>query len=266
MHIIACVKQTPSTENIKVDPVTGFLIREGVPCGINPFDEYAVEEAVRTKEKIPGSSVSVLTMGPPQAEEVLRESIARGCDKAYHLCGKAFAGSDTWATSYILSQAIRKISKDTPVDLVICGRQTNDSDTGHVGPGIAAWLEWPNVAYVRKVERVDNASIRVERLMEDGYDVIEMPLPAVISVVKEINNPRIASLKGRIASKKAVIARLSPEDIEADPGKIGGDNSPTSVIKCFTPSLRAGGMRVEGASAREKAARLVEILKEKKLI
>lgn len=277
MNIIVCVKQTPSSDNdIRVDPKTGCLIRAGVASGINPFDEFAVEEAVRIKERVPGSSISALTMGPGQAHEVLREAIARGSDSAYHACDEAFAGSDTWATSYILSAAIKKISaakhqdakhsRPLGADLVVCGKQTNDSDTGHIGPGIATWLDWPNVAYVRKVEQVSATMIRVQRLMEDGYDVIEMPLPAVISVIKEINEPRIASLKGRLAAKKAVIHQWNAADLECDLAKIGITGSPTSVVKCFTPPSRSGGMRIEGASAREKVSKLLDILKEKKLI
>ena len=267
MNIIVCVKQTPSSDNdIRVDPKTGCLIRAGVDSGINPFDEFAIEEAVRIKERVGGSSVSALTMGPGQAHEVLREAIARGSDSAYHVCDEAFAGSDTWATSYILSAAIKKISAAKHTDLVVCGKQTNDSDTGHIGPGIATWLDWPNVAYVRKVEQVSATMIRVQRLMEDGYDVIEMPLPAVISVIKEINEPRIASLKGRLAARKAVIHRWDAAGLECDPAKIGITGSPTSVVRCFTPPSRSGGMRIEGSSAGEKVSKLLDILKEKKLI
>lgn len=266
MHIIVCVKQTPSSDNIRVDPKTGCLIREGVASGINPFDEFAIEEAVRLKERMPGSTVSAITMGPPQAEEVLREAIARGCDKAYHISDRAFAGADTWATSYTLSMAVKKISAENHVDVVVCGKQTNDSDTGHIGPGIATWLDWPSTAYVRKVEQISSEAVRVERLMEDGYDVIEMPLPAVISVVKEINEPRIASLKGRMAARKAAIPRWTAADLGCEPGKIGGKGSPTSVVKCFTPERRGGGLRIDGASTQEKVARLLDALKERKLI
>ena len=266
MHIAVCIKQTPSGTDVKVDEKTGCLIRSGVEAAINPFDEFAIEEAVRMKERVPGSDVSVITMGPPQAEDVLREAIARGCDEAYHICGMEFAGSDTWATSYALSTAIKKISQiKGGLGLVICGKQTSDSDTGHIGPQLATWLDWPNVAFVRKVESVDNASIRVERLMEDGYDIIEMPVPAVLSVIKEINIPRIASLKGRLAAKKAVITRWTASDIGCDTSKLGA-NSPTSVVKCFTPARKTNCIKIEGASAKEKAAKLVHLLKEQKLI
>ncbi|MFH1619083.1 MAG: electron transfer flavoprotein subunit beta/FixA family protein [bacterium] len=266
MNIVVCVKQTPVSDNIQVDPKTGCLIREGAEAGINPFDEFAIEEAVRLKERLPGSVVCALTMGPPRAEEVLREAIARGCDSAVHLCDSALGGSDTWATSYSLSMTVKKISAMSPVGLVLCGKQTNDSDTGHIGPGMAAWLDWPGTAFVRKVREITATSITVERLMEDGMDIIEMPLPAVISVVKEINEPRIASLRGRLAAKKTVIPRWTAAEIGCDPMKIGGSGSPTSVVRCFTPEKRSDGMRIEGASAAEKVSRLLDILKERKLI
>ncbi len=266
MHIAVCVKQTPAGTNIRVDEKTGCLIREGVESAINPFDEFAVEEAVRLKEKNPGSIVSVITMGPPQAADVLKEAIARGCDKGYHLCDRGFAGSDTWATSYTLAKGIEKLAETAgKVDLVICGKQTNDSDTGHIGPQIATWLGWPNTAFVRKVENFDASSIRVQRLMEDGYDTIEMPTPALISVIKEINTPRIASLKGRMAAKKAVMTVWTPADIKADPARLGS-NSPTSVVRCFTPQARTGSTRIEGATPQEKAKKLVALLKEQKVI
>ena len=168
MHIVVCIKQTPaSAANAQIDPKTGTLKREAMTAEINPFDNYAVEEAVRIKERIPGTVVSVITMGPPQAEEALREAISRGCDQGFHLCDRAFAGADTWATSYALQMGIRKISTTTgnPVSLIICGKQTNDGDTGHVGPGIAAWLDMPNVAYVKKVDQIDDKKILFFRMM-----------------------------------------------------------------------------------------------------
>lgn len=267
LHIVVCIKQTPATSNVQIDPVTGTLKREGMAAAINPFDEYAIEEAVRLKERVPGSMVSVLTMGPPQAEESLREAIARGCDQAFHVTSRAFAGADTWATSYTLQMGIRKIAKEKgPVHLVICGKQTNDGDTGHVGPGIASWLDWPDVAYVKKVETVDEKKIVVHRLMEDGLDVLEMDLPAVIAVVKEINEPRVASLKGKMNAKKAVIPKWTEVDIEADPKSIGLGGSPTIVAKSFTPPARRGGEKIDGATPQEKAKKLVDRLQEMKLI
>lgn len=267
MHIVVCIKQTPATANIQIDPKTGTLKREGMAADINPFDNYAIEEAVAIKERVPGSTVSVVTMGPPQAEDALREAIARGCDDAFHVTDRAFAGADTWATSYTLQMAIRKIAETKkPFDLIICGKQTNDGDTGHVGPGIAAWLDIPNVAYVGKVEDVKEGSIRVRRMMEDGYDVLEMPTPCLISVVKEINTPRLASLKGKMAAKKAVIPKWNAEAINADKAKIGLGGSPTIVARSYNPPPRKGGEKIAGATAEEKAKNLVARLKELKLI
>jgi electron transfer flavoprotein beta subunit len=268
MHIIVCIKQTPATANVQIDPKTGTLKREGMAADINPFDNYAIEEAVRIKERLPGTVVSVVTMGPPQAEDALREAIARGCDQAFHVTDRAFAGADTWATSYTLQMAIRKIAQEKkPFDLIICGKQTNDGDTGHVGPGIAAWLNVPNTAYVGKVEDIkEGGPIRVRRMMEDGYDVLELPLPCLISVVKEINEPRLASLKGKLSAKKAEIPKWNAEAIGADKSKIGLGGSPTIVAKSFNPPPRKGGVKVDGATAEEKAKNLVSKLRELKLI
>jgi electron transfer flavoprotein beta subunit len=267
LHIVVCIKQTPSTTNVQIDPTTGTIKREGVASAINPFDEFAIEEAVRLKERVPGSQVSVITMGPPQAEESLREAIARGSDQAFLLTSRAFAGADTWATSYALHKGIQRIAKEKgPVHLIVCGKQTNDGDTGHVGPGIGAWMDWPNVAYVRKVEFIDEKKIVVHRMMEDGVDVLEMDLPAVIAVVKEINEPRVASLRGKMNAKKAVVPKWNEKDIEADPSKIGLGGSPTVVSKSFNPPPRKGGVRVAGATVAEQAKNLVDKLQEMKLI
>jgi electron transfer flavoprotein beta subunit len=252
IHIVVCIKQTPATSNIQIDPVTGTLKREGMAAAIN---------------RVPGSTVSVITMGPPQAEEALREAIARGADQAFHVTSRAFAGADTYATSYTLFKGIEKIVKEKgAVQLVICGKQTNDGDTGHVGPGIGAWLDWPNVAYVKKVEEVDEKRIVVHRMMEDGTDVLEMALPAVIAVVKEINEPRVASLKGKMAAKKAAIPKWNETDLGCDKSKIGLGGSPTIVAKSYNPPPRKGGERIDGATAEEKAKKLVDKLQEMKLI
>lgn len=267
IHMVVCIKQTPATSNIIIDPKTGTMKREGMAAAINPFDEYAIEEAVRIKERLPGSHVSVVTMGPPQAEEALREALARGGDDAFHLCDRAYAGADTYATSYTLYKGIVRIGAEKgPVSLILCGKQTNDGDTGHIGPGIGAWLDWPNVAYVKKVEEIDEKRIIVHRMMEDGTDVIEMSLPAVVAVVKEINEPRVASLKGKMAAKKAVIPKWGPEDIACDKTKIGLSGSPTIVAKSYNPPPRTGGARIEGATPQEKAKILIDKLQEMKLL
>lgn len=261
MHIVACVKQTPKSDNVRIDPATGCLIRSGAESAMNPFDEYALEEAVMLKEQL-GGKVSVITMGPPQAEAVLRDSIARGADKVYQLGDRAFAGSDTWSTSYALSKGIEKINAIEHVDLILCGKQTNDSDTGHIGPQVSAWLNYPNVAFVKKVIKADDKSITVERLTEDGTEILELPYPCVLSVVKDINSPRVRSVKGRILAKRAEVTQWTADDVAADKSKLGMANCPTRVVKSFVPKREITATTVEGATSKEKAANLVALLKE----
>ncbi len=263
MHILACVKQTPKSDNVKIDPVTGCLVRSGTESAMNPYDEYALETAVTLKEQL-GGTVSVITMGPPAAEKVLRDSIAQGADTVYQLGDIAFAGSDTWSTSYALATGAQKINSLQKIDLIICGKQTNDSDTGHIGPQISAWLGWPNAAFVRKIVNVNEQSITVERLTENGTDVLELPYPCVISVVKEISNPRVASVKGRLAAKKAVVVKWTADDIGADKNKLGVKNCPTRVVKSFSPQRDHQAVVVEGNTHAEKAAHLIALLKANK--
>ncbi|MCA6079569.1 MAG: electron transfer flavoprotein subunit beta/FixA family protein [Endomicrobium sp.] len=255
MNIIVCIKQVPNTMNVQIDPETGRLKRDGVESIINPFDEYAIEAAVRVKEKI-GGKVIAITMGPPQAESALREAISKGADEAVLVSDRAFGGADTLATSYALSSAIKFIGN---YDIVICGRQASDGDTGQVGPGIAEMLDIPHIAYVKKIESIDDKSIKVERMMEDGYDLIESPIPVLLTVVKEINTPRVASLKGKMAAKKAVVKTLTAADIEADTKRTGLNGSPTQVMKIFVPTQRTGGEKFSG-EAKEIAAALVKKL------
>jgi electron transfer flavoprotein beta subunit len=257
MDIIVCIKQVPETADIKINPETNTLIREGVAAIINPFDMYAIEEALRIKEKL-GGKVSVITMGPPQAESALREAISLGCDEAVLISDRAFAGSDTWATGYTLARAIEKIGK---FDLIICGKQAMDGDTAQVGPGVSVQLDIPQVTYVKKVEEINQNSARVQRMTEEGYEVIETPLPCLFTVVKEINEPRLPSLKGKMRAKKVEIVKWSGQDIQADPQKIGLAGSPTQVIKIFTPAPRKGGQMLEG-STEEVVDKLADILKD----
>ena len=258
MNIIVCIKQVPDTTDVRIDPETNTLIRSGVACIVNPFDMYAVEEGVRLKEKF-GGKVTVLTMGPPQAEEALRETISLGADEAILISDRAFAGSDTWATSYTLSGGIKKIGD---YDVIICGKQAIDGDTAQVGPGISAHLDIPQVTYVKKIEdfNLDNKCMRAERMTEEGYEIIESPLPCLITVVKEINEPRLPSLKGKMRAKKTEIKKWSAKDLDLDPGLIGLNGSPTKVVKIFTPSPREKGQVLEG-DPKEISEKLVELLK-----
>ena len=256
MNIIVCIKQVPDTANVKIDPQTNTLIREGVESIINPFDMYAIEEAVRTKEKL-GGSVLAVTMGPPQADAALREAISMGVDEAVLVSDRAFAGSDTWATSYTLACAIKKIGK---FDIIFCGKQAADGDTAQVGPGVSMHLDIPQVTYVKKIEEVTPDHARVERMTEEGYEVIEVPLPVLFTVVKEINEPRIPSLKGKMRAKSAQIRTLTAKDIDADEKSLGLNGSPTQVVKIFTPPPREGGQMLTG-STEEIVDKLVEVLK-----
>ena len=256
MNIIVCIKQVPETTEVRINPETNTLMREGVKSIINPFDMYAIEEGVRLKEKT-GGKVTVLTMGPPQAETALKEAISLGADEAVLLSDRAFAGSDTWATSYTLAAGIRKL-KD--YDLIICGKQASDGDTAQVGPGIATHLDIPQVTYVKKIEEVKDKVIKVERMTEEGYEIIESRLPLLITVVKEINTPRVPSLRGLMRSKQAKITVFGVKDLEVDLANLGLCGSPTQVAKIFTPPARPEGEKI-GGTAEEIAVKLAEILK-----
>lgn len=256
MNIIVCIKQVPDTTNVRIDPETNTLVRSGVQSIVNPFDMYAIEEAVRLKEKF-GGMVTVITMGPPQAQEALREAISLGGDEAVLISDRAFAGSDTWATSYTLSRAIRKIGK---FDMIICGKQAIDGDTAQVGPGIAAFLDIPQITFVKKIEDIKDSFVCADRMTEEGYDIVESPLPCLITVVKEINEPRLPSLRGKMRARKAEIKKLEAKDLDADPDLLGLKGSPTKVVKIFTPPSRKGGQILEG-EAKEVSAKLVELLK-----
>ncbi len=257
MNIIVCIKQVPETTEVRINPETNTLIREGVKSIINPFDMYAIEEAVRLKEKFGGKAIA-LTMGPPQAEAALREAISMGIDEGYLVCDRAFAGSDTWATSYTLAGAIKKIGQ---FDLIICGKQASDGDTAQVGPGIATHLDLPQVTYVKKVEEATATSLTLERMMEEGFEIIQTPLPCLITVVKEINEPRIPSLKGMMRAKSAKITALGQKDLDLDPQSIGLCGSPTQVVKIFTPPQRVGGQILNG-EPEEVAEKLVKLIKD----
>jgi electron transfer flavoprotein beta subunit len=246
VNIVVCIKQVPGTTQVKINPETGTLIRDGVSAIVNPFDEYAIEEALRIRERTGAGGVKAVTMGPPQAEEALRTAIAMGVDDGYLITDRAFAGADTWATSYTVALGIKSLGK---TDLIICGKQAVDGDTAQVGPGVAEMLSIPFVAWVRKVVEITESHIRVERMMEDGYEVVEMPLPGLITVVKDINVPRMASLKGKMKAKKAQIAVLNAETLKPDAGKIGLAGSPTQVLRSFVPQRKTGGEKISGENA-----------------
>lgn len=255
MNIIVCVKQVPGTNEVKINKETNTIIRESVEAIINPFDEYAIEEGVRIKEQT-GGKVTVLSMGIPKVADLLRETIAVGVDEAVLLSDRAFAGADTLATSYALSMGIKALGE---YDLIICGKQATDGDTAQVGPSLAEKLDLPHTTYVRKIEEIKEGYIRCQRLTEDGYEVIEMPLPAVITVVKEINEPRLPSIKGKLKAKKTEVRVLTADDIGADKDRCGLKGSPTQVVKTFVPEHNIVAEMIDG-SAEEQAKNLAKKL------
>ena len=261
MHIIVLVKQVPDTSEVKINRETNTLIRDGVPSIINPYDRYAIEEALRLREKH-GGKVTAVTMGPPQAAEALKEAVSLGVDDVVLLSDRAFAGADTWATSYALSQGIRKIGD---FDLVIAGKQAIDGDTAQVGPETADMLGIPFVAYIRKIEQVEGKKMVAERLMDEGYDVVETSLPALITVVKEINEPRVPSLKGKMKAKSLKVTTYSGKDITADETKCGLKGSPTKVVKIFPPAPR-GEREILAGPIEDQINHVVKKLKEQALI
>ena len=261
MNIIVLVKQVPDTSEVKINRETNTLIRDGVPSIINPFDMYAIEEALRLREQH-GGKVTAVTMGPPQAAEALKDAVAMGVDDAVILSDRAFAGADTWATSYTLAQGIKKIGT---YDLVIAGKQAIDGDTAQVGPETADMLGIPFVAYVRKIEKVEASKMVAERMMDEGYDIVETSLPALITVVKEINQPRFPSLKGKMKAKNLKVTIFTAQDIGADPNRCGLKGSPTKVVKIFPPVPR-GQREILSGTVEEQASAVATKLKEQTLI
>ena len=261
MNIIVLVKQVPDTSEVKINRETNTLIRDGVPSIINPFDMYAIEEALRLREKH-GGKVTAITMGPPQAAEALKEAVSLGVDDVVLLSDRAFAGADTWATSYAISQGIKKIAE---YDLVIAGKQAIDGDTAQVGPETADMLGIPFVAYIRKIEHVEGNKMTAERLMDEGYDVVETSLPALITVVKEINQPRVPSLKGKMRAKNLKVTAWNAKDIGADENKCGLKGSPTKVVKIFPPAPR-GQREILTGSMEDQITTCVKKLKEQSFI
>jgi len=261
LNIVVCLKQVPGTTAVKIDPQTNTLVRQGIESIINPFDTYAIEEAIRIREKH-GGKVTVITMGPGQAETALREAISLGADEAVLLSDRAFAGADTWATAFTLSRAILKLGQ---YDLIICGRQTIDGDTGQVGPEMAEMLGIPFIAYVSQVEEISNNKIRVRRMIEEGHEIIEAVLPAAITVSKEINVPRLPSLRGITRSKSAKITAWGVAELGVDPARVGLAGSSTQVIRIFFPQ-RVSQAEILTGSPESQVDKLMDKLKGASLI
>jgi len=288
MRIVVPIKQVPETNAVKMDEATGTMVREGVEAIINPLDLYAIETALRLRETQPEGSCEIvaISMGPPKAARALREAVAMGLDSAVLISDKAFAGSDTWATSYVLAAAIRRLGStavsavinknmedtgETPVlpDMVLCGERATDGDTGQVGPGIASFLDLPVATYVGRLELVDAKTCRVQRLVEDGHEVLEMELPGVVTVVKEVADPRLPTLRGKQRAKKIDIPTWGVKELDVDPAKLGLNGSPTRVVKIFKPKVTRECEKlkaVDEESVEQAANRVVQYLREKELL
>lgn len=260
MNIVVCIKQVPDTNEVKLDPKTGTLIREGVPSIINPDDKAGLEAALRLKDSM-GAKVSVISMGPPQADLALREALAMGADEAILVTDRAFGGADTWATSSTLASAIRKL----PFDLIITGRQAIDGDTAQVGPQIAEHLRLPNISYAEEI-KVEGDSIVVKRQYEDRYHILKAKMPCLITALAELNDPRYMTPMGvwdAYHDKEVTIWTL--EDLDVDRSNIGLKGSPTHVFKSFTKPLKAAGT-VVNTDVQESVDFLMEKLRSKFII
>ncbi len=262
MQVVVCVKQVPDTTNVRINPETNTLMREGVESIVNPFDEYALEQGLLLKDRL-GARLTVISMGPPQATAVLKEALARGADDAFLVSSRAFGGADTLATSYTLAQAIRKACGGVP-DLVLFGKQAIDGDTAQVGPGVSEFLNVPLVTYVKRLS-VKEGTFSVECVMDDGVVTVEGNLPAVMTVLKEADAPRFAPLAGAIRAAKSTITVLNEKDVEADPAKIGLKGSPTKVVTIFPPPVKGGGEKVV-ASGEAAAKAILDFMERKGLV
>lgn len=268
MLVVACVKQVPDTTQVKVDPVTGTLIREGVPFIMNPYDTHAMEESLRLKDKY-GFRVAVISMGPPTAEVTLRKAQALGADEAILLSDRAFGGADTLATSMVLTEAIRKLAQQEELALIICGRQTIDGDTAQVGPGIASRLGCSQLTLVDRIEEVDlkTRQVKVRRKLEGRHEIVTAPLPAMIAVLREINTPRYPTVPMRLMAEDAAIALWDNQEMKIDEETIGLKGSATQVRKIFSPERTKGQMLGGEDDKPEDVARsLIDRMREKDLL
>ena len=263
MKILVCIKQVPDTVEVKIDPKTGTLIRDGVPSIINHDDKTGIEAALTIKEQL-GGTVTVVSMGPPQADVALREALAMGCDDAYLVSAREFGGSDTYATSGILAAALKKVG----YDLVITGRQAIDGDTAQVGPQIAEKLALPQVSYVEEVKEATEEYVVVKRQYEDGYHIVKIKTPCLLTAIAELATPRYMSVRGIVEAYEAEIKVLGFEDLkdELELDMIGLKGSPTNVYQSFTKEVKGAGTILEGLSADEAVKAIMDKLEAKFII
>jgi len=268
LNILVCVKQVPDTTEIKIDPVTNTLIRDGVPSIVNPFDAFALETAVRIKDKHPGTQVVVASMGPMQAKVALKECLSVGADKAYLISDRAFGGSDTLATSYVLSCALPKIEAECgKFDIVMFGKQAIDGDTAQVGPELAEHMDYPQVTYAIEAD-IDEARnvVIVKKETEEGYEMIEMQTPSVVTVTKTAYEPRYPTIKSKMAANKAEIPLITVNDITIDTTHCGLKGSPTKVKRTFVPVRNTNGIKIKEETNADSAKKLVQLMTDAKLI
>jgi electron transfer flavoprotein beta subunit len=259
MLIVVCIKQVPDTTQVQIDPVTNTLVREGIPFIVNPFDTHALEEALRMKDLF-GCRVAAISMGPPNAEATLRKALALGVDTAILLSDRVFGGADTLATSNVLSAAIRKLNVEVDeVGLVLCGKQTIDGDTAQVGPGIATRLSYNQLTLVDHIENLDLTTkrIRVRRKLEGRHEIVEAPLPAMLTVVRELNRPRYPMVPMRLAAAGGTVEVWNNQVLKLDEQSIGLKGSPTWVSKIFSPERAIGEILGDGYSDPEGAAQML---------
>ena len=265
MHIVVCVKQVPDTKIIKINPKTNTLDRRGVPAILNPYDAHAVQEAVKITKQV-GGTVSVVSMGPPQATEVIKKSVEIGADRGYLITDRAFAGADTLATSYALSLALGKINSELSIDMIICGKHAIDGDTGQVGPGIARRLDIPPITSVLEVVKVDPQakSVQIKRKLSNGYEIIKSQLPCLLTVEKEINEIEYSPLPNMIKAARYESVIWTVNDFaDVDRSCLGLKGSPTVVGKMFSPPHPEGGKKLEGSSS-EQVNQLMDVLMDMK--
>lgn len=255
MNIAVCIKQVPDTTELRIDPETNTLIREGVDAVLNPLDEFPIEAALRLREAV-GGRVTAMTMGPPAAAAVLRTAVALGADRAVLLSDRAFAGADTWSTSLTLAAGLRR---GGPFDVILCGKQATDGDTAQVGPGIAAHLDWPQVTYVTRLNAEPDGRLRVRRMLDSGHAEYRVRPPVVLSVLKEANEPRLPTLAGRLRALRLTVETLGVADLGLAASEVGLEGSPTRVDRIAVPEFARTRERIEGDPG-ECARRLMEVL------
>ncbi len=267
MNILVCIKQVPDTTEIKIDPVKNTLIRDGVPSIVNPFDTYALEAAARIKDNDPDAKIVVVTMGPPQAEKALRECLAIAADKAYLVTDRAFGGSDTLATSYVLRKTVEKLEGiEGKFDAIFCGKQAIDGDTGQVGPELAEWLNIPQITNCWEVE-VAGDSLKAKKQTDDGFEIIAAKMPCLITYTQPAWEVRYPNIKRKLAANKAEIPQISVADLtDIEEVRLGLNGSPTKVKKSFVPPKREGGIKIEEETPEEGAKKLFKMLNDASII